>query len=134
MILRYLIALSENERLKTEIQALEGKLAKSEARLFAEIDSNRRREDDLTAAIAGLSGARERISRRDPLIEREIPEAGTIEEIETKKEDAIFEAQVKQRVKDFAIEAERRGTPYTDEDKLVIEDRIRENPGDYLAH
>jgi len=105
-----------------------------EARLFAEIDSNRLREDALmTTALqsAGVvAGAR---VYRLPLA----PPSTTGNEVDEELErsptyDAQLEAQIR-AVADDMIEAGRKiGNEYTPEAQMLLLEKIRENPDEYL--
>lgn len=93
-------------------------------RYIAEVAGNRKREDDLKNEIirASSPNARLPVSR---LEENNRPE-------EKPEIDTEFEDQVKTVARQLVEDAERRGTIFSESEKVLLEIRIRENPQDYL--
>lgn len=123
---------TERDYLITQLDEARTDLKANQARLYAEIDANRLREDVLKDQIIELAGIRPQAPRRADLL------ADTqIEVFERKEEpdvfDADIEALIEQRVDEFADEALRvRGIEYGVADREILREKIRANQAEYL--
>lgn len=105
--------------LKSEKQELE-------ARLFAEIDSNRLRESNLVNAVLQAAG-------RGPIGAHAALTPARIEEPEIEPTpDEIEEQQIQTIADQFVAEAERNGRHYTPDARIMLVEAIRRDPQQYM--
>lgn len=101
------------------------------AKLFAEIDSNRLRENELllltlqTAKVSPAVGQRLSLS---PPTNQQSEAVLTDHDLHSPKENEQLDNIIQQ----FIDEAETRGTPYTDEAKDILTETVYRNPERYI--
>lgn len=110
-----------------------------EERLYDEINSNRQREDGLVAAVVELSGSRGQLHRRSYLLAPTGPSAERPESQPVghsgRSADALTveqETQLEAVASQFITAMEERGTPYTEDAKILLREAIRRDPDKYL--
>lgn len=98
---------------------------------MAEIDSNRLREDELVNAAltaAGISrqaGVRHSLSPAPKNAQLDLPD-------DEQPVDVGFEQRVKEVAEKFIADAEANGYRYTEDARMILMEKIRGNPDNYL--
>lgn len=136
-MLKWLLAIHENQRLRAENAELKADLKTVRAQLAEEIDSNREREDGLVAAaISGVYP--ESSQRRRSILSIPPVHADTVSRDEDDQTDlprlyfgTITREMVETRARDFMEEGARSGRFY-DFDELCK--AIEANPAEYLSN
>lgn len=97
---------------------------KLEAKLFTEINSNRRIVDTLTHELLAQAAPQMRLPFRDDL-EITATADTEIEPIEVETRDVSMEDAVEARAKEFE---EQSPIPYTEGDRILLREKIRRDP------
>lgn len=102
-----------------------------EARLFAEIDSNRLRESELLASVLRVAGVQTLPGARTELA----PRAASRQKIDEDPEeyDEVLEQQIQEVAQQMIAAGRAIGNEYTEDAQLLLLAKIRENPDHYLS-
>lgn len=108
-------------------------LERLEDRLLLEIDSNRRREDELTNAALSAAGLHARIGARRPLAAHAAPENtdDLPENTEVPGEAEMLETEVRELARQFIEAGEANGMVYSEDARALLTAEIRRNPDNY---
>jgi hypothetical protein len=120
---------AERDSALKRVDELEDELMDAEARLFTEIDGNRRRESELVNAVLAAAGADRTAGPHRQLAGEKDREPL---EVDTPLEPKISEQEVDLIANQFIASAREGGIEYTPEAAEVLREMIRKDPEQYV--
>jgi hypothetical protein len=117
----------ERDGLAVRCIELADKAQAYEARYYAELDANRRREDSLVANVVELAGGKRLMPTHTPALPPRPEEGDVPADARAEKSQAFYEA-VETRAKEFEKQAKFE---YGSEDREMLRDKIKAAPEEY---